>query len=205
MTEGDDDWSAVAGNLAKDRKSWGRLQGILSREVAPKRVSGNFFKAVVQQVLLFGAETWVVTPMMERALSAFIHRAARRLIGRQLRKGRDGKWYYPSLEGAMKEVGLTDVHTFINRRQNTVAHYISMRPLLDLCEGATQREEARVTLRWWDQSGIDWEKAKVKETETESASDSGSDTEGGEARETESRASGSSGAEWTGASADEWA
>ena len=53
--EGDDDWPAVVGNLAKDRKSWGRLQGILSREGATKRVSGNFFKAVVQQVLLPGA------------------------------------------------------------------------------------------------------------------------------------------------------
>ena len=61
-----------------------------------------------------------------------------------------------------------------------------------LCEGANQREVARITLRWWDQSGIDWEKAKAKETETESASDldSGSDTEGGEVRETESRESG---------------
>ena len=91
LTEGDDDWLAVAGNLEKARKSWGRLQGILSREGATKRVSGNFIKAVVQQVMLFRAETWVVSPMMERALSAFIHGAARRLTGRQPRKGRDGK------------------------------------------------------------------------------------------------------------------
>ena len=42
-----------------------------------------------------------------------------------------------------------------------------MRPLLDLCEGAKQIEGARVTLRWWDQPGIDWEKAKAKEIETE--------------------------------------
>ena len=109
LTEGDYDWSAVAGNLVKARKSWGRLQGILSREGAKKRVSGNFFKAVVQQVLLFGAETWVVSPIMERALSAFIHGAAIRLIGRQPRIERDGKWSYPSLEGAMKEAGLTDL------------------------------------------------------------------------------------------------
>ena len=192
--------------MAKARKSWGSLQGVLSREGATKQVPGNFFKAVVQQVLLFGAETWVVSPMMERALSALIHGAARRLTGRQPRKGRDGKWHYPSLEGAMKEAGLTDVRTSINRRQNTVAQYIATRPLLDLCDGEKQREGARVTLRWWDQSGIDWEKAKVKETETESAPDSdlGSDTEGGEAWETDSRASGSSGAEWSGASADEW-
>ena len=42
LMEGDDDCPEVAGNLAKSRKSWGRLQGILSREGATKRVSGNF-------------------------------------------------------------------------------------------------------------------------------------------------------------------
>ena len=104
----------------------------------------------------------------------------------------------------MKEVGLTDVQTSITRRQNTVAQYIATRPLLDLCEGATQREGARVTLRWWDQTGIDWDKAKARKTETELASESGTDMEGGEAQDTESRASGSSGAEWSGASADKW-
>ena len=112
-------------------------------------MSGNFFKAVVQQVLLFGAETWVVSPMMERALSVFIHGAARRLTGRQPRRGRDGKWHYPSLEGAMKEAGLTDVRTEIHRSQNTVAQYIAAGPLLDLCKEARQREGARDTLRWW--------------------------------------------------------
>ena len=105
--------------------------------------------------MLFGAGTWGVSPMMERALSAFIHGAARSLTGRQPRKGRDGKWHYPSLEGAMKEAGLTDVRTSINRRQNTVAQYIATRPLLELCEGAKQREGEWVTLRWWDKLGID--------------------------------------------------
>ena len=143
------------GTWRRFRRVGGGLQGILRRESAIKRVSGNFFKAVVQQVLLFGAETWVVSPMMERALSAFLHGAARRLSGRQPRRGRDGEWHYPSLEGAMEEAGLTDIRTSIQRRQNTVAQYIATRPLLDLCEGAIPREGARVTLRWWVQSGID--------------------------------------------------
>ena len=51
-----------SGNLGKAQKSWGWLQQILSREGADKIVSGNFLKAVVKQVMLFGAETWVVTP-----------------------------------------------------------------------------------------------------------------------------------------------
>ena len=132
MTAGDDECPAVAGNLAKARKSWGRMQGILRREGATPRISGNFFKAVVQQMLLFGAETWVVTPKIERAMSPFLHGAARRLTGRQARREKNGEWHYPSLEGAMKEAGLTDIRTSILRRQNTVAQYIVTRPLLDL-------------------------------------------------------------------------
>ena len=62
MMEGDEDWPAVAENLVKARKIWGQLTRILIREGVDKRISGTFFKAVVQQVLLFGAETWVPTP-----------------------------------------------------------------------------------------------------------------------------------------------
>ena len=202
LTEGDDDWPAVAVNLGKARKSWGRLQQILSREGATKRVSGNLFKAVVQQVLLFGAETWVVSPRMERALNAFIHGAARRITGRQPRRGWDGKWFYPSLEGAMKEAGFTDVRTSINRRQNTVAQYIATRPLLELCKGTTHQDGARVTMRWWDQKGIDWGKAKARGAETESESEPETGMEGEATRDADIGASGSSGAEWSGVSAD---
>ena len=109
LTEGDDEWPAVARNLEKSQKSWGRLQGILSREGATKRVSGHFFKAVVQQVLLFGAETWVMTPWIERELESFMHGTAHRIMGRQPRRGWDGKWYYPSLSGAMNEEGFAEI------------------------------------------------------------------------------------------------
>ena len=54
--------------MVKARKSWGQLSSILSREGADKRVLVKFFKAVVQAVLLFGEETWVRTPRIDRAL-----------------------------------------------------------------------------------------------------------------------------------------
>ena len=61
-------------------------------------------------------------------------------------------------------------------------------------------------LRWWEQAGIDWEKAKAKGVESEMTDgmETRTDTEGEEEREDESRASRSSGVEWSGASADEW-
>ena len=64
LTAGDDGWLVMVVNLGKAHKSWGRLSRILNREGAYPRVLGNVYKAVAQVVLLFGAETWVLTPRM---------------------------------------------------------------------------------------------------------------------------------------------
>ena len=46
------------------------LARILGREGADPKVSRNLYISVTQQVLLFGAETWVLTKRMEAALDA---------------------------------------------------------------------------------------------------------------------------------------
>ena len=79
LTITDDDWPAVARNIRKARVTWGRMARILGREGADPKVSLNFYIAVTQQVLLFGAKTWVLTKKMEAALDAFQGRVARRL------------------------------------------------------------------------------------------------------------------------------
>ena len=58
----DDDWPAVVRNLSRVRAVWKRKIKIHSREGGAPRMSNFFFKAVVQVLLLFGLETWVVTP-----------------------------------------------------------------------------------------------------------------------------------------------
>ena len=68
ISAADDNWLAVVINLAKAQALWRRLTRIISREEAALRVSKFFFKLVVQSVLLFGTETWVVTPLMGRVL-----------------------------------------------------------------------------------------------------------------------------------------
>ena len=86
LTATDNDWPAVAGNIQKERVSWGRLARVLGREGADPKMSRSFYTAVTQQVLLFGAETWVLTRKTESALDAFQGRVARRLTGRQPRR-----------------------------------------------------------------------------------------------------------------------
>ena len=44
-------------------------------------MSRNFYIAVTRQVILFVAETWVLTVKMEAVLDAFQGRVARRLTG----------------------------------------------------------------------------------------------------------------------------
>ena len=66
-------------------------------------MSGNFFKAVIQAVLLFGEETWVLNPSMDLSLDSFQNRAARRLTGRQLCRREDRLWEYPPLKEVMRE------------------------------------------------------------------------------------------------------
>ena len=53
----DDDWPAVVGKLRKVRMIWERLARILGQEGSNPRVSGIFFKAVVQALLLFRSDT----------------------------------------------------------------------------------------------------------------------------------------------------
>ena len=118
-------------------------------------------------MLLFGAETWLLTPIIERALDSFMHGAARRITRTQPRRGWDGKWSYSSLEGAMEEAGFKEIRTSITNRQNTVAQYIATRPLLDLCEEAKQIGGERVSRRWWYQKIINRETPKSWVAETE--------------------------------------
>ena len=111
----------------------------------------------------------------------------------------------------MKEAGIVRIRTSILWRQNTVAQFIAMRPIMDLCEGAVRRPGARVPRRWWEKTGIDLKGARENVAATEEAADpalTGLDsvskadtldgTASGPGEEASLGASGSSGAEWSG-------
>ena len=56
-------------------------------------------------MLLFGAETWVLTQRMEKDLDRFQSRVARMIAGKQPRQRTDGSWEYPPLAEALAEAG----------------------------------------------------------------------------------------------------
>ena len=97
------------------------------------------------------------------------------LTGRQPCKGRDRGWFYAPLEDAVAEAGLQEVETYFSCRQNTVAKYIATRPIMDLFLTSKQSPEPIVTMRWWEQEGLDLEGMRTADQEAER-------TEGGRRR-----------------------
>ena len=78
---------------------------ILIREGAAPWVSGFFFKAVVQAVLIFGSKTWAVTPRMGEDLGVFQVKVSRRLKGWLLQQKPDKRWTYTSTAMARVDAG----------------------------------------------------------------------------------------------------
>ena len=54
--------TAVVHNLQREPENWGQLANILGREGSDMRTAGNFYVVVVQVVLLFKSDTWLLTP-----------------------------------------------------------------------------------------------------------------------------------------------
>ena len=77
VSEDDDDSPAIETNLKKARMKWAMFKRLQTREKASRRVMGSFYKAIVQSVLLYGSETWVISAANMRKLAAFHHGCAR--------------------------------------------------------------------------------------------------------------------------------
>ena len=65
------DTQAIRVQLRNLRGVWGRLSRVMRAENASPRVCGLFYKATVQAVLLFGSETWCLSPANLRLLEGF--------------------------------------------------------------------------------------------------------------------------------------
>ena len=119
------------------------------------QVYGFFFKAVIQAVLIFSTETWMVTPRMGTALGGFQTQVERRLTVQLQWRITDGTWKYILTAASRDLEGLLKMEEYVRRRQNTVTQYIATRSLLDLCEGSKRDPGAQFRMWLWEQSVID--------------------------------------------------
>jgi hypothetical protein len=89
----DADTQAMRSNLRKARGCWARVSRVLWAENATARTCGMFYKATVQAILLFGSETWSLSPTsMKRAGPCGPYHCQRQKRGLKLGRGLSVSW-----------------------------------------------------------------------------------------------------------------
>ena len=141
-------------NLRRAQEKWGLLVNLLSREGADRRTTGFLNVELVKAVLLFGSETWVMTPELEKYINDFRHRAVRRMAGMGTKCKLDGTWMYPPIGSALVTVGLNKIGVYISPCQNIVAQYIATHPIVDLCLLTYHNTGLRLSRRWWENPAL---------------------------------------------------
>ena len=155
LSANNSNWPALYKNLIKARKKWALISRPLLRDGATPRILGMFYKAIVQTVLLYGCETWVITSPIMKILDSFHHKVARRISNKQPHIV-NGTWQYPPLGEALDIAGLYSMTTYVRRRQATIIQYIATRPVYTLCQLQHPPPQARDPttsrlFRWWTQ------------------------------------------------------
>ena len=156
----DNDSRAVRGNIKKARGVWARLSRTMRAENASPRVCGVFYKATVQSILLFGSETWNLSPVSLKSLEGFHIRAAWRMAGKRPLKLPDGTWTYPNSTEVLDEVWLNTIAHYIGVRRQHVANYIVDKPIFLSCVDGVRRRGSSVHQFWWTQP-MDLEAARA--------------------------------------------
>ena len=73
LDRSDDDWNSVLRNISKARQVWGRLGKMIQREGAEPAVLAKFYCTLIQAVLLFGTDNWVLlAPMAQRLEGVYV-------------------------------------------------------------------------------------------------------------------------------------
>ncbi len=121
LAQDDDDVRAVRHQIKKARGIWGRVEQVLTADNTLPKVSANFYKAVVQSVLLYGSETWNLTTIALAWLEGFCIRAAYRMAEKHKpKKGPNHGWVYPWSSNDLQECGMATILHYINIRRATI-------------------------------------------------------------------------------------
>jgi hypothetical protein len=142
---------AMRSNLKKARGCWAWVSRVLRAENATPKTCRMFYKATVQAVLLYGSETWSLSPSSMKRLEGFHIRAAWRMSGKRPERNVDGSWTYPPLEEVLEAVGMKSIAHYVDVRCQTIANFIVNQPIHEICAGAVRKRDSPVRPFWWDQ------------------------------------------------------
>jgi RNA polymerase-binding transcription factor DksA len=150
-SDDDDDLPAVRDNLKKARMRWARVSKILKREGATAKSMGKFYLAVVQSVLLYGSETWVLSKKMKGMLESFHHGCARQMTRRFIRPDpeNDGEWIAPPTAITLAAAGLLPLMSYVEKRKAAILVFAETRAIYRRCRRSTPIPGNVNQLIWW--------------------------------------------------------
>jgi hypothetical protein len=149
LTNKDNDTAAVEANLVKARNRWARVRKVLVQNGANPKHMVSFYLTIIQAILLYGAETWVLSDAMERKLSSFHNRCARYLTHMPIHQSPEGTWIVPSTAQVLKCAKLLPIQEYIRKRRETVKKYAITREILTLCTESRPLASNPNQLVWW--------------------------------------------------------
>ncbi len=113
---------------------------VLRGENTAPRIAAEFYKAVVQAILLYGSKTWNLTNLALARLKGF-HVCTAYKMARKHRpkRGANGVWVYQKTADVLEECGMATIVAYIRSRRQTITVYMVMRPIFKACmEGKWQ-------------------------------------------------------------------
>ena len=124
----------------------------------------KFYMAVVQAVLLYGADSWVISKRNWSNLRAFHNTALRYMTSQHIKKKEDGTFEYPCHEDLQWKCGLFSIETYIERRRGTLHKYMeeNRTELMEEARGTTKPARNTNKKLWWEQTYITKEEMSQK-------------------------------------------
>ena len=124
FSDDDDDTRCILENIRTARQKWNLIVNILKCEGANAACMSRFYMAVVQAVLLYGADSWSISEKNMRLLRGFHRRAIRYMTGNHIRKEGEDSWSALDHKRLLKKCRLLPIETYIERRQGTLRKYL---------------------------------------------------------------------------------
>jgi hypothetical protein len=126
-----------------------------------------FNKAIIQSILLYGSESWVLSKFMLEKLYSFHNMCARYITGRDIKLANE-QWEYPCSATTLKQSNLLNIKEYIIKRRTTVKKYVDTTQIIRDCQNLQAVANSARKLAWWDFVGDN-------ETGTNISANSGSD------------------------------
>ena len=107
---------------------------ILWKEGAKPQVSPMFHRAVVQTVLIFGEETWVLSEAISSNLEEVHMGFLNQITGQREVQQEDGTWRQVEEKKVLEKAESHSLGNYIERIHATVAEWVELRPILEVCD-----------------------------------------------------------------------